>query len=93
MTMRLASKTSLALVVYYLRSSKGSAEALAQQLQSILAALEVNVLLRLSMLKDTIYEAEATELHEQYVVVVLEWTSYLTAHHLDCLAMTPTIWR
>ncbi|CAE6494132.1 unnamed protein product [Rhizoctonia solani] len=65
MTMRLASKTSLALIVYYLQSLKDSAEALTQQLQSSLAALEVNVALTMNILTSTMHEAEASEIHEQ----------------------------
>ncbi|CAE6540613.1 unnamed protein product [Rhizoctonia solani] len=63
--MRLASKTSLALVVYYLRPLKDSADALAQQLHSVLAALEVNVALRMSVLHSTMGETEAAEIQEQ----------------------------
>ncbi|EUC54677.1 hypothetical protein RSOL_065070, partial [Rhizoctonia solani AG-3 Rhs1AP] len=59
------SKTSLALIIYHLRSLKDSAEALAQQLQAVLAALEVNVALRINVLNSTMHEAEATEIHEQ----------------------------
>ncbi|EUC59159.1 hypothetical protein RSOL_298710, partial [Rhizoctonia solani AG-3 Rhs1AP] len=61
------SKTSLALIIYHLRSLKDSAEALAQQLQAVLAALEVNVALRINVLNSTMHEAEATEIHEQWL--------------------------
>ncbi|EUC59160.1 hypothetical protein RSOL_299120, partial [Rhizoctonia solani AG-3 Rhs1AP] len=65
LTMRLVSKTSLTLIVYYLRLLKTYADALVQQLQSSLAALEVNIALRINVLTSMMHEAEATEIHEQ----------------------------
>jgi hypothetical protein len=64
-TARLASKSSLALVIYHLQSLKDTARALADQLQSILGALEVNVAFRMSLLTRTMHEHEADELSKQ----------------------------
>ncbi|KAG9090584.1 hypothetical protein FRC06_000974, partial [Ceratobasidium sp. 370] len=66
-TMRLASRTALALVVYHLHAHTDWAKALAEQLQSALAVFEVNVATHVRLLHLGTDADEATELLEQLV--------------------------
>ncbi|KAG8739115.1 hypothetical protein FRC10_006113 [Ceratobasidium sp. 414] len=65
--MRIAPRTAVALVVFYIQSLRDLADSLAQQIQAALGVFEMNVATELRLLHHGLGESEAEEIHNQLV--------------------------